>query len=55
MNEDLSGLYPGCVVDLTLEELERAPHYALEDMRWADPKYGHSVYDRKLTRSVAGG
>ena len=35
----------GYVVDLTLDQLERAPHYALEDTPWADPKYGRSVYD----------
>lgn len=33
----------GYVVDLTREQLERAPHYALEEMPWADPKYGHSI------------
>jgi len=35
----------GYVVDLTRDQLERAPHYALEDTPWADPKYGRSVYD----------
>jgi hypothetical protein len=35
----------GYVVDLTRDQLEKAPHYALEDTPWADPKYGHSVYD----------
>lgn len=35
----------GYVVDLSREQLERAPHYALEDLPWADPKYGRSVYD----------
>ena len=27
----------GYVVDLTREQLERAPHYALEETPWADP------------------
>jgi hypothetical protein len=35
----------GYVVDLTRDQLEKAPHYALEDTPWADPKYGRSVYD----------
>jgi len=35
----------GYVVDLTRDQLERAPHYALEDTPWADPNYGRSVYD----------
>ena len=34
----------GYVVGLTKDQLERAPHYALEDTPWADPKYGRSVY-----------
>jgi hypothetical protein len=35
----------GYVVDLTREQLERAPHYAADRLPWNDPSYGRSVYD----------
>jgi hypothetical protein len=35
----------GYVVDLTREQLERAPSYASDEAPWDDPGYGRSVYD----------
>jgi PRC-barrel domain len=35
----------GYVVDLTRAQLERAPHFALDEEPWTDPGYGQSVYD----------
>ena len=35
----------GYVVDVTREQLERAPHYAADRSPWGDPGYGRSVYD----------
>ena len=35
----------GYVVDVSREQLERAPSYTLEEMPWADPKYGRGIYD----------
>lgn len=34
----------GYVVDLTRAQLEGAPHYAADDLPWADPAYGREVY-----------
>ncbi len=35
----------GFVIDLTRDQLERAPSYTLEETPWAGPKYGRSVHD----------
>ncbi len=35
----------GYVVDLSREQLERAPSYARDETPWAQPGYGRSVYD----------
>ena len=35
----------GYVVDVTREQLERAPSYASDDAPWDNPGYGRSVYD----------
>jgi PRC-barrel domain len=35
----------GYVVDVTREQLERAPHYAADEQPWSNPAYGRSVYD----------
>jgi sporulation protein YlmC with PRC-barrel domain len=35
----------GYVVDLTHEQLERAPAYAADASPWGDPSYGRGVYD----------
>jgi sporulation protein YlmC with PRC-barrel domain len=35
----------GYVVDITKSQLERAPHYAADEMPWTNPGYGRSVYD----------
>ncbi|WP_149539111.1 PRC-barrel domain-containing protein [Siccirubricoccus phaeus] len=35
----------GYLVDVTREQLERAPSYAKDETPWATPGYGRSVYD----------
>ena len=35
----------GYVVDVTREQLERAPSYASDEAPWDNPGYGRSVYD----------
>ncbi len=35
----------GFVVDMTREQLERAPSYEASERPWNDPAYGRSVYD----------
>ena len=35
----------GYVVDVTREQLERAPSYASDERPWDNPGYGRSVYD----------
>ncbi len=35
----------GYVVDITREQLDRAPHYAADEQPWGDPSYGRGVYD----------
>ena len=35
----------GYAVDLTREQLERAPSYASDEAPWDNPGYGRSVYD----------
>jgi len=37
--------YGGYVVDLTKEQLERAPSYGASDSPWSDPNYGRNVYE----------
>ena len=35
----------GYVVDVTREQLERAPSYGSDEVPWDNPGYGRSVYD----------
>ncbi len=35
----------GFVVDVTRDQLERAPTYEAADRPWSDPRFGRSVYD----------
>jgi hypothetical protein len=40
-NSDLGGF----VVDVTRDQLERAPTYGAADRPWSDPRFGRSVND----------
>jgi hypothetical protein len=35
----------GYVVDVTREQLEKAPSFTAADTPWSNPSYGHDVYD----------
>jgi len=37
--------YGGYVVDLSREQLERAPSYTASESPWSDPNYGRNVYE----------
>ena len=44
----------GYVVDISREQLERAPSYSRDEAPWSDPSYGRSVHDYYgVTYSVA--
>ena len=44
----------GYVVDISREQLERAPSYGRDEAPWSDPSYGRSVHDYYgVTYSVA--